>query len=463
MSEPARLMTPSTGPIAYEVDDTVPLTIRVIPSEPTPETSPDGVPTVTLYVSGTTGLLTLGAHWWPSDSELTGIRQNLAAALGRSPAEFIVTSDAVRISGVSLVLSDDTSGASIELARTASSGFPPFTALFSVDVSAHVEAVRRACEGELGLLWVQVEADLARGRSATTVLAAQVGSWAEDLVALDDGELPGRVDALVEQGLVHRTRSATPDAAPHDLAAQADAMAAERFAGALRSAPVPVGGKATVGVAATAHRPERIPLVRRADVATWLRASPAGHVFATDAGVKPDPGTQAPAGLSHRRVRVGFATDGAPIAAVELSGGGETVTLAPPLPPEVSVAVAAELDVTTRYLEGGDAYRVTLPAADEWALSPADLGLTPVSVDASRLRDAGATAVQADVFYQPEDRGTPDRRTVRFEGNTWRADWLVVSRGPDLAGQLVIGLTVTPRGTAEVPARVQSDTAAVRL
>ena len=459
-------MSGHSGGVAYEVDDGVPATIRIVPSEPVPETSADGVPTAMLYVSGATGLLNMGARWWPSESELTAIRQRLATAMGRTPADFVVTPDAFRVTAVSLLLSDGADGAPIELARSTSSGVPPFTALFSADVSHHLDAVQRACLGEPRLLYVQVEAELTRGRSATTTLAADVGEWADELLGEDADELAAQIDALVEQGAIHRTRSASPDADPagDELAAQADRMAAERFAAAVRDTGPPVaGGTTRVGVAATAHRPERTPLARRADVGGWLRSSPGRHVLVAPAGGSDRAGPAGPTAPA-RPVGVGFAAAGAPVANVELSGGGEPVTLVPPFGADITVPADDELEVTTHYTGGGAPYRVRLPRDGEgWVLSPADLGLAEVSIDATRLHDAGATAVQADVFYQPEDRGSPDRRTVRFDGTTWQARWFVVTRGQELAGRLLLKLAVTPDGVGGLRPSLQSTTATVRL
>src|SRR3954468_21327621 len=100
MSQPA-------GAIAYEVDDGIPATIRIVPSGPAPETSSDGVPTAMLYVSGTTGMLNVGARWWPGESDLSRIRTALAAALERAPEEFIITPDAFHVTAVRLLLSSD--------------------------------------------------------------------------------------------------------------------------------------------------------------------------------------------------------------------------------------------------------------------------------------------------------------------------------------------------------------------
>src|SRR4051794_12366707 len=161
MSQPA-------GAIAYEVDDGIPATIRIVPSDPAPETSSDGVPTAMLYVSRdvsqdvsrATGMLTLGTRWWPGERELSEIRTTLATAMERAPEEFVITSDAFHVSAVRLLLSAGSGQPPIELARSSTSGVPPFTALFSTDVSDHLEPVQRAFAGQPGLLYVQVEAEL---------------------------------------------------------------------------------------------------------------------------------------------------------------------------------------------------------------------------------------------------------------------------------------------------------------
>jgi hypothetical protein len=470
--------------VTYEVDDGVPAAIRIVPADPGPETNADGVPAAMLYLSDRTGLLTLGVRWWPAEPELAAIRDRVAASLKRTPADFAVSPDGFIVSSVALVLTP-VRGERIELARVGSSGTPPYTALFSVDVSEHLELVRRACVGEPGLLQIEVQATLTRGRSATTVLAAELGPWTQDLPGADTDALVGRIEALVAAGLIERTRSAAPgpgpdgpDAEEADLAAEADRNASQRLLAAIASAAPPAGpsaigmtapppgppigtdGTTVVTAAATAHRPHHQPLVRTADVGQWLRGSPSAHVLvaggAADPGPPDGPAAQVP-------VALGFAAQDAPLARVEVATAGGSAVLAAPFSDPVSVPDGDSLAVTTRYA-AGPAYSATLPRGrGSWHLSPADLGLTQVTVDATHLHEAGATAVDADVFYQPEDRGSPDRRTVRFGPDTWQASWFVVSRGPELAGQLLLSLLVTPGGVPGVQSSVRSTIATVQL
>src|SRR4051794_27915010 len=90
--------------VAYEVDDGVPATIRIVPADPVPETNADGVPAAMLYVSGPTGLLPTGVRWWPSAAELDAVRDRVAAAMKRPPADFAVSPDAFVVSAVALTL-----------------------------------------------------------------------------------------------------------------------------------------------------------------------------------------------------------------------------------------------------------------------------------------------------------------------------------------------------------------------
>lgn len=456
-------MSPPTT-VAYEVDDGVPATIRIVPADPAPETNADGVPAAMLYVSGATGLLTAGVRWWPSEAELVAVRDRVAAAMKRPPADFAVSPDSFAVTAVTLILMPGGGREPVELARTTSSGTPPYAALFSVDVTEHLEEVRRACVGEPGLLQVRVEAELARGRSATTVLAAELGPWVSELPGDD---LVGTVDALVAAGVLERTRSAAPgpgpdgpDAGETDLAAEADLLAAQRLVAALGPGAMP-GGTTVVTAAATARRPHARPLVRTADVGRWLRGSPGLHVL--DAG--PGPVEDQPvAAATQVPVTLGFEAQDAPLARVEVTTAGGTAVLAAPFEGPVTVPDGDSLAVTTRYTGGGPAFSATVPRdGGPWRLSPADLGLTEVTVDATGLHEAGAATVDADVFYQPEDRGSPDRRTVRLGPDSWRASWFVVSRGPELSGQLLLSLLVTPDGVPGVQPSVRSTTATVLL
>jgi hypothetical protein len=69
----------------------------------------------------------------------------------------------------------------------------------------------------------------------------------------------------------------------------------------------------------------------------------------------------------------------------------------------------------------------------------------------------------AEVFYQPEDRGSPEHRTVLFGGDVWQARWFVVSRSPDLAGRLLVNPKVTPDGLSGTRQSLQWSIPTVRL
>jgi hypothetical protein len=429
---------------AIVIDDENPSTIRVIPGSPVAELSPVGIPMVTLIDSGTMGILNLGARWWPGESEIVAARTAVSARLDRPAAELAVTADAVSVEQVELVVAAAGGGDPLVLAKTASSGTPPFTALLSVTIAGgHLDLARRACLGEPGLLFVRYTATLRRGVEATTVLTAR--SWSGDT---------RDVSTLVAAGLVERTRYATAGAGP-DVVAAADRLAEQRFAAA---AAGPTSG-GTVQVVATARLPAETALVREADVGNWLRGSSGGHVVRqADVG---DASSSPPDEAASETVALGFDATGAPIESIEVGGA----TLTPPFAPVVVVRPADELTVTTRFPDGGSSLRSTVHRGPRgWTLTPADVGLVRVTVDASALRGSGARSIAVTAYYQPSDRGTPDTRTVELGPPEWRTGWFVVSRSAELAGELRLRLgAVDPPVAVSLPPLVTSTSPEVRL
>lgn len=416
----------ATGSV-FLIDEATPSVMVVIPAEPVPELSPAGIPTIMLIDSGTAGSLALGCRWWPTESELDAARAAVAARLRVPAGELMVTAADLTVDAVALLVATEDGTGPVTLATVVSSGAPPFTALFSVAVTGHLDVVRRACAGEPGLLRIRYTATLRRGSAATTVLTARSAVGGAD------------VEALVAAGVVERVRFAVPGADPA-VVAEADRLAAERFAVAASA-----GG--SVRVLATARRPGSSTVVREADVGSWLGSS-AGHLLV----VAPEEPVVAPARPT-RRVAVGFDLTDAPVERIELGDGADRVVLTMPFAP-VEVAVAGELAATTFYTDGGPSLR-TVVVGD--TLTPADLGLVRVTVDASALAATGTTAVELTAYYQPTDRGTPDTRTVGLGPPAWAAAWFVVSRAGELAGELRLRPgPVTPAGSATLPALVTS-------
>lgn len=404
-------MTATIGSVTCEVDEGDPPVIRVVPGDIGPERSPDGTAMATLMISGEHAVLNLGTRWWPSEEELNAVRNAVAAKRERPSSDYLVNTANLWGIVVSLVLTDG-GGAPVELARGRSSNAPPFTAVLSADVGAHRDVLRRAFLGERGLLHARLAAELTPTGTAT---ASTTGI----------------------RDSAHRTTTGADGTTVHVSA-----------------------GSAVHRTTATA-RPGTVAIERTADVADWLRGSPGRHVVIAD----PRPGTGSPtdAGPAGRPVRLGFDATGAPVERITLSGSGDPVDLVPG-GAAVPVDAAEGLDVTTHYATGAP-YRVALPHRDDgWTLRAADLGLVEVVVDGGRLRDASATRVVLQVFYQPDDRGTPERLTLVFTDDVWMFRWFVVSRADGLAGALRLRLgEVVPEGVDAGPRTIDTTTPTVRI
>ncbi|MCW2882159.1 MAG: hypothetical protein JWQ95_6259 [Sphaerisporangium sp.] len=424
-----RLDVPST---AFFLDDIDPTTVHVVPGDPDAARSPSGTPMVSLIAAGDTALLNIGTIWWPGEDELTAGLARVAQEVDRSPAELRVSGSAVTARSVTVwVRADD--GSERELGGTTPSGTPPFSAALSLAVpGAHLGAARRACLGEPGLLSVRLSGELVRGHTATTVLIA--GSGRE----------------------VIRHRVHLPDCDPEVIDA-ADRLAEERLAAA-RSSTRPPGG--TVRVSATVRRPSAVPLTRTADVGLWIRGSHDPHIVEYHPRVE-EPKAPPPAPMP---VSVGFDASRSPVGRIEARSGEALTVLLPPFDRPAELAGQGEMTATVHYLNGGPAYRHPVRAGGSgWTLTLADLGLAEVRVDATALRDRGATRVRGEVHYQPSGEGTSERRAIELGPDRWTMSWHVVSRAPDLAGELLVtGLDVTPPGI-DAPMFLRSATPHISL
>ncbi|MET8146367.1 hypothetical protein ABZU32_39175, partial [Sphaerisporangium sp. NPDC005288] len=213
--------------------------------------------------------------------------------------------------------------------------------------------------------------------------------------------------------------------------------------------PAPGG---VLRVSATVRQPSADPLARTADVGAWIRGAPEGHVYEYE---KPEERQAALPGT--KPVGVGFDASRAPVAQIEARCGDAVAVLPPPFDRPAEIVCDGELTAVTSYLTGGPAYRCAVRAgASGCTLTAADLGLAEVSVDATALRDRGATRVEAEVHYQPSGEGTSERRTIELGDDGWTTSWYVVSRAPGLSGELLVtGLNVTP-STLAAPSFLRS-------
>ncbi len=250
-----------------------PNTLLYIPGAPMPQHSADETPMISLMTFAPFAFLQVSVQWVVFDEELDGLR----AALAQRDPELNI--DAVRLAlapvsvervALELTEADDRIA---ELQSTHSSGMPPFTALFNVQLSdAQQAAVASALNGRAGVLGVRYHAALATPQRAEVRL---VGDVARDLT--EAGGLASRddattlLDAAVEAGHLTTNRSGAPEVPAERwraLEAQTRDQAIDLL---LRMAAGSTGADAThfeVVVADTVLM--RQPLERVSDVADWF-------------------------------------------------------------------------------------------------------------------------------------------------------------------------------------------------
>ena len=135
------------------------------------------------------------------------------------------------------------------------------------------------------------------------------------------------------------------------------------------------------------------------------------------------------------------------MAFVQLNWDGEQATIRPPVfnPVTLNGRTDKPLVVKTFYTDGGSPFEATLPSltTNELKLTPPDIGLAQVMIDASARRKAGATQAKIQVSYEPAGNGTADEHLIRFRFGDWTDSWYVVTRSSDLDGTLKIGRTET--------------------
>ncbi|MEF2277375.1 hypothetical protein V3W47_03630 [Deinococcus sp. YIM 134068] len=214
-------------------------------------------------------------------------------------------------------------------------------------------------------------------------------------------------------------------------------------------------------------------VTREGDVGRWFRGRSAdGHLlFAPGADTPPvSPTPDLPTAVTFH---VGARARDMPLAFVTLAWGAETATLGPPDFGPASLGTSkGPVEVTTRYTTGGKPYTTCLiPDGDTHDLTPADLGLCEVVLDAEGWHERDVREVRAHVIYRAAEGGTDDERTVHLRGETWTTRWWLVTRPsldsstsdpstpgtPTLAGTLEVSLKITlPDGQTLMPPRFRA-------
>ncbi|MCQ0092533.1 hypothetical protein [Roseovarius sp. M141] len=326
----------------------------------------------------------------------------------------------------------DASGGVRELARSATSGTPPYSAMFSLTVTPQDRpSVAAAMNGQPGHLGVSYDASL---------------HWPVQHQARLTGELSGLATrADLEAALADR-RVVLEQVDPGD----ADLWSAFLDAAVRMLGTVPAiasgGQNTTLEIDLTID--DDLNISAGTDIGRWFPAGDTPLVI-PDPGVPPlpqppttpngaEPATavrlslpEMPgADLSGVVALVSASRDDDPQTRVHLTPAAPEATL------ELGTADGAIL-LVTQYVTGAATHEATATASgDTLTLEAADLGLIAVSIDPTPLADVGADRARVTVRYDPDDRDTRDLRTFHFRPPFAPVTWLLVARGAPLGQSL---------------------------
>jgi hypothetical protein len=246
-----------------------------LPPAPGPELGPSGLPTLRLLVTGQTGFLQFGARWAVDSQTLESVRAGISQKFPDRPLNLIRLVPApVSIKGVTLQITD---GRVLKVVQTVlSSGYPPYTAVFSVTLDgASVARAISSIQGNSDMMAVRYDVILSL---QTSVEATIKGDLQADLAALDNtaqlSDCKVDIGTAIQAGRL--IVQYTNDGAPTELRQKAYDSAVEKAAiylyQLLQSPVTPDSTLLEVSVTATGVQDTALtPLT---DVATWI---PSGH------------------------------------------------------------------------------------------------------------------------------------------------------------------------------------------
>ncbi|UVT16504.1 MAG: hypothetical protein H8K04_02760 [Nitrospira sp.] len=265
------------GLYGYEDSDS-PDTFYYVPGEPSPERDPQGKPTLSLLAFEDTAILKLGARWGPEEKTLDAFRRDIVDQFPtrRLTSSMVrLTHSPITMRSADLVVTCE-NGRSEFLQSVATSGFPPFMAIFNVRLNAVAKAsVIRALHGTPHLLTVKY-----RGCFTSPLpLSASISGDARDEVrALRPSSTVAEARALVDRALASGQFTLTrhsPRGMPtgiEDLVEEEVRMAAARALGWLVQRQATVADPEVLRFAVTISKAlnMEIPFDIATDVSTWF-------------------------------------------------------------------------------------------------------------------------------------------------------------------------------------------------
>lgn len=432
-----------------------------------PKHSQDGTISTSLLKHSAGGMLMLGVVW---NAELEDPQILLQAISRRYPTlkeeEIRLQQARIDIRTASLWIVDGDSDA-VQLATNELVVHPPHAAVFNISLTLdQIEVVQAALEGNNGCLAVRYDAALKVDVTASVTVEAQ--NLTEVLQAMDETE-PQDSDALLEQliELGHASLTKTggaPDESALWIEAETQSRSdASRFLADLtapndQSMPLDTShGQATLYSSVTLNDAQELPFEVVTDIGGWFRGNPESIITFLD---EPAPALIGELGGVVEKRAEGITilkspdwSESLPVAFITITCGDVALEMKPPnFDPVTFDAPCDALHIVTQYKNKRKSYEISItPPGSEYALSLADLGLARVMVDARARQDAGSRKMKIDLRYDPEGDGASARETIYFRDDIpWQAEWIVISRAPNIAGTLEYRVRETSRDAGTI-------------
>jgi hypothetical protein len=250
-----------------------PSTWEYLPRSATLRRDPAGRPSLTLIDLDTSGYLLLTATWGAPEDELAALRTEIATQ------NAVPSPDLVRLAFASVasprceaLVGDGTGGFGV-VASSATSGNPPYDALFNLTLREdQLAAARAATHGEQGRLAVEYQALLPAQVQATATFTA-AGVALGDWIAAHGGgpDLIGLLDTAVQEG-VARVRLDACEGDPGLITTDLYARLLDEVARTLSRHDLAVLGDVTVTV--TLDKRVTEPVTAFTDIGSIIAAEP---------------------------------------------------------------------------------------------------------------------------------------------------------------------------------------------
>jgi hypothetical protein len=259
-------------------------TFNYLPAGPRPETDMRGHPTLTVIPFGDGGFLQLGTRLGAADEVLKALSEALASrqAVGAEPVK-IKMAPVKKIAAIMQI--GEGTGNWVDAARSDTSGFPPYAAVFHLQTNREQQAaVMAAMNGRNGFLRVIYAAVIpVPAKVGVRIRGDPRDLLAERPDALEAADRTARLRLLVEEALAQGKFTVdveSTDNAPKDLIQKAMERAKARLIeivshGRAENQP----DQAAVEASAVLEDSIEQPLELATDVADWFAGKAAAHVM----------------------------------------------------------------------------------------------------------------------------------------------------------------------------------------